>query len=445
MDGRELRAAVRGALPALGLLVLAVAGSAFARARWPQLPDAIVIAAAMLVAALALLLPGFRRIAAVELLFENDVFFVAGVVAGLVWANVAPLGYEAFKNDPIDLGPVHFTLEKAVNDVLMAFFFGVAAKEVRESFLPGGPLGSWRKAAMPLVATAGGMAGPAVIYIVLAHAFARPDLVRGWAIPTATDIAFSALVARFVFGARHPAIPFLLLLAIADDAGGLAILAIAYPQGDVRPLLLGLVAAGVVVGLVLNRLRVANPWPYTCAGGALAWAGLHLGGLHPALALVPIIPTLPTDGAHGIFDTAGGDRTSTLARFEDDLAAPVSLILGLFGLVNGGVPFKVVGTATVLVLAGLVLGKPIGISIAVALGRLAGLEMPDGLRARDVVVLGATAGIGFTVALFVATVAFPGSEQAADLDAAKMGALGSVGAAVLSIALGRIVGVERRA
>src|SRR5262245_19947086 len=126
----ELGDALRGALPALALLVLAVAGSAFAHARWPQLPAAVVTAAALLVAALALLLPGFRRIAAVELLFENDVFFVVGVVAGLVWANVAPLSYEAFKSDPIELGSVHFTVEKAVNDVLMAFFFGVAAKEV---------------------------------------------------------------------------------------------------------------------------------------------------------------------------------------------------------------------------------------------------------------------------------------------------------------------------
>src|SRR5262249_45864566 len=160
-----------------------------------------------------------------------------------------------------------------------------------------------------------------------------------------------------------------------------------------------------------------------------------------ALALVPIIPTLPADSAHAFSDTPRGARTSTLDRFEDDLAAPVSLILGLFGLVNAGVPFRGLGTATGLVLAGLVVGKPVGIWAAVALGRLVRLEMPDGLRARDVVVLGATAGIGFTVALFVATVAFPGAERAADLDAAKMGALGSVGASLLSIALGRIVGV----
>src|SRR5207237_7047874 len=139
--------------------------------------------------------------------------------------------------------------------VLMALFFGIAAKEVRAAALPGGPLGSARRALVPLVATAGGMAGPALVYLALAFALGKPHLARGWAIPTPTDVAFCALVARAVFGAKHPAVPFLLLLAIADDAGGLAILAVAYPQGELRlGVLVALVGAGVGAGVFLARV-----------------------------------------------------------------------------------------------------------------------------------------------------------------------------------------------
>lgn len=392
--------------------------------------------AAAAVAGLALLLPGFRRLAAVELLFENDVFFGAGVVAGLVWANVAPASYRA------TIEPLRF----AVNDVLMTFFFAIATKEVFEALLPGGPLASPRRAAMPLVATVGGMAGPAIIYLALARFLGKPHLAHGWAIPTATDIAFSAVVARGIFGARHPAIPFLLLLAIADDAGGLAILAIAYPQGEVKPLLLiSLVGGGVVLGLLLRRvLRVTSPWPYLVLGGVPAWIGMHEGGLHPALSLVPIVPTLP-HAARGDEPFSPGEvaREDALQKLENALSAPVALVLGVFALVNAGVPLGATGPATWLVLAGLCLGKPIGISLAVALGRLGGLEMPEGLRARDVVVLGSAAGIGFTVALFVATVAFERS-PGVDLDQAKMGALLSIGSAAIAFALARAVRLERK-
>ena len=109
-------------------------------------------------------------------------------------------------------------LHFVVNDIGMAFFFALAAKEVTEATAPGGALHSPRRAAMPLAAAVGGMLGPALIFITLTIVLDRPNLERGWAVPTATDIAFSYLAARIIFGARHPAIPFLLLLAIADDA-----------------------------------------------------------------------------------------------------------------------------------------------------------------------------------------------------------------------------------
>lgn len=156
---------------------------------------------------------------------DNSGLLVTGTVLALVWANLAPTSYEQFTH------PLHFV----VNDIGMAFFFALAAKEVVEATAPGGALHSPRRSAVPIFAAIGGMAGPAFIYIGLALTLSRPDLVRGWAIPCATDIAFSYLVARFIFGAKHPAIPFLLLLAIADDALGLLILAAFYPTGTLRP------------------------------------------------------------------------------------------------------------------------------------------------------------------------------------------------------------------
>lgn len=426
---------IRAALPALGLVALGVLAGVAARDVWPGTPPWVVRCLIGALIGSALLLGPFRRAAFSRYLLETDLFFLSGVVAALVWANVDLASLEAL------VGPVRF----AVNEVLMALFFGLATKEIVEATLPGGPLASPRKAALPLVATAGGMLGPAAVYLAGCALLGRPDLTRGWAIPTATDVAFSALVVRFIFGAAHPAIPFLLLLAIADDAAGLAVLAIAYPQGErhVVPLLL-LVGGGMVACVLLRRLaRAESPWPYLLLGGVPCWFGLHEGGLHPALALVPIVPFMP-HGAHdaGIYQerSATGLPLSTLERFQRGAAAPVALTLGLFGLSNAGVPLAGMGVATGLVLAALLVGKLVGISAAVGLGTRLGLALPEGLRARDVLVLAITAGVGFTVALFVSTVAFPAATSGAVLTEAKMGALLSIVAAPLAIVVARLVG-----
>src|SRR6266540_105858 len=168
----------------------------------------------------------------------------------------------------------------------MVFFFALATKEVVEATAPGGALHTWRRAALPVVAAAGGMAAPAIIYVIYARAAGAPELIRGWAIPCATDIAFSFIVAKAIFR-RHPAIPFL-LLAIADDALGLVILALFYPVGDLH-LLAGmlLMTTAVMVAYALRKKRVHIYWPYLAAGGLLSWTALFWGGLHPALALVP--------------------------------------------------------------------------------------------------------------------------------------------------------------
>lgn len=364
-------------------------------------------------------------------LFENSLFLIIGSVSALIWANTSYPSYAHFVHS------VHFW----VNDVGMAFFFGLAAKEITEAVLPGGSLSSRKTAALPLLATLGGMVGPAFLYILGCVTLQEMQLIDGWAIPCATDIAFSYLVARFIFGVRHPAIPFLLLLAIADDALGLIILATAYPTGETHVLLFGmLVGLGMAVAWTLRNRAVRSFWPYLICGGGLSWFGFHYGGIHPALALVPIIPFMPHAPKDiGLYDDREERRPNTLDRFEHWWKNPVEIILMLFGLVNAGVIVQNAGIATGLIFLGLLLGKPLGIASFTWIGTRCGLRLPRGMSMRHVTTLGFTAGIGFTVALFISTVAFPAGPI---LESAKMGALASFAVALIAIAVAKTLHIQ---
>jgi len=367
----------------------------------------------------------------INFLLENSLFLIIGTFAGLVWANVHFASYERVAHQ------LHFV----INDVGMVFFFAIAAKEVFESILPDGALSSPRKAAMPLLATIGGMIGPAAIFIVGAHMMNRSDLAVGWAIPCATDIAFSYLVARFVFGSKHPAIPFLLLLAIADDGLGLMILTLFYHTGQGSVLILaGLVLVAIVISLLMKRAGLSNFWPYVTICGGVSWLGFYYGGIHPALAMVPVIFAMPHEKADlGMFAEEKENLSDTLNKFEHWWETPVEIILGLFGFVNGGVIIGSAGIGTWLVLIALMLGKPIGILLFSLIGRLFGFKLPDGMRWADVIVLGCAAAVGFTVSLFISTVAFPLGK---DLDMMKIGALLSFGAIVITFIVGKLLKVE---
>ena len=366
-------------------------------------------------------------------IFDNSLLLLVGTAAAVVWASVDTPAYDAVAH------PLHFW----VNDVGMVFFFALAAKEVFEATLPGGPLASPRRALSPLAAAIGGMAAPALIYVALAATRGPADLIRGWAIPCATDIAFSAMVARVIFPAAHPAIPFLLLLAIADDALGLVILAVFYPSASISPSALAvLMAAALLAAVWLRRRPTRSFWPYVIGPGALSWAALYFGGFHPALALVPIVPFMPHSPIDlGLFDPREESRPDTLNRFEHWWAVPVQFVLFLFGFANAGVPFEQVGPGTYYVLAGLLVGKPIGILMASNAARLAGASLPPGLRLGDLFVVGIAASIGFTVSLFFATAAFPAGSALAET---KMGALLSFIAAPLAVVVARILGISAR-
>lgn len=418
-------------------------------------------------------------------LTNYSLLLLIGAAIALGWANLDIASYRAFVDlalfdssiigepVPTETGEMisrSVTVQYLVNNVLMAFFFALAGKEVWEAvILKNGSLRG-RKAATPIIATLGGMSAPVVVYLGLAAVLGSDiyDAISGgWAIPTATDIAFAYLVGRLIFGAGHPALRFLLLLAIADDALGLIIIALFYPTGGLAPgwLLLSLGAAIGAFALFnwlprrLDRGRESRPnsswvrhhlsvWPYLLAG-ALSWFGFHQAGVHPALGLLPIIPALPhADRAFGIFSEAEQYLTDLLNHMQHLLRHPVEGILFLFGLVNAGVEIGAFGAPSWAVLIALVVGKPLGV---VLLGWIAayplGLGLPKGMRPGDLVVIGWVAGIGFTVSIFIASVAFaPGTTVAgvAIEDAAKLGALLSFVAAPIAIVVARLAGVERR-
>jgi len=364
----------------------------------------------------------------IAFVLENSLLLLVGTAAAVLWANVDFDSYDAVAH------PLHFW----VNEIGMVFFFALAAKEVFEATLPGGSLASPRQALAPLAAAVGGMVGPALIFIALASAYGPAELVRGWAVPCATDIAFSAMVARLIFASTHPAIPFLLLLAIADDALGLVILAVFYPSGTMSlAALLVLLPASMVLALWLRRRRVASFWAYVVGPGALAWAALYFGGLHPALALVPIIPFMPHSPRDlGLFDQREMRQPDTLSHFEHWWAMPVQAVLLLFGFANAGVPLAQIGPGTYYVLVALLLGKPIGILLFSRVAVLAGARLPRDLRTADVFTVGVAASIGFTVSLFFATAAFSEGPALAET---KMGALLSFVAAPLALAASRVL------
>ena len=395
---------------------------------------------------------------------------IFGALSALIWANIHYDSYHHIVDfvilDHSPVGHLHdghrtLTVHYLVNDVLMALFFAMAGKEVWEAVaLKDGSLRG-KKAMTPLIATAGGMIGPVAIYLVGAFLLGKfAILANGWAIPTATDIAFSYLVGRIIFGARHPAVGFLLLLAIADDATGLIILAIFYPQGELSlEWLLLSFGAAVAVYVLFNLLPrkmdngdAARPvssmvrsrfgvWPYAIAGMA-SWYGFQEAGIHPALGLLPVVVTLPhADHDFGIFGAEEVHQHDLLNDTEHSLKMPVEVILLLFGFANAGVVFSAIGDATWLVLAGLIVGKPVGVLLfgAVAAVMLR-LGLPEGMRVIDLLIIGFVAAIGFTVSLFISAVAFaPGEVQ----DAAKMGALFSFGAVFLSIAVAKMIGVKK--
>lgn len=370
-------------------------------------------------------------------LFVSDAFagvlLIAVAAAAMVAAN-SPVAhqYHALFHDPLAWTPVAKldTLHLWINDALMAVFFFVVGLEVKREIVAG-QLATREQRRLPVLAAIAGMAAPAAVYLLIAGG--DPALHRGWAIPAATDIAFAMGVVGLL-GTRVPP-PlrlFLLTVAIVDDIGAVAIIAFVY-TADIA---LGWLLAGTLVFaalVALNRLKVTRAWPYVALALALWVCVLH-SGIHATIAGVVAALTIPMSrGAHG---------HSLLEKLEHRLVGwNAYLVVPLFGFANAGVALAGIGLAGLLaplplaIGAGLAIGKQLGIfaSIFVA-DRLGFAPRPAASTWPQIWGTSVLCGIGFTMSLFIAALAFPGAP--ALVEEAKIGILGgSLVSALLGYAI----------
>lgn len=415
----------------------------------------------------ALPLERFLRVQA-----ASGIVLLAAAAIALGLANSPwSASFAALWETPLGLraGPFHVerSLGWVVNDGLMAIFFFVVGMEIRRE-LHQGELSEWRRATLPAAAALGGMIVPALFYLALAGA---PPTRAGWGAPMATDIAF-AIGVLALLGKRVPAALRVLLLALAvmDDLGAILVIAIFYSSG-VSPAGLAVVAAGALGIFALRALGVRHKIAYILPAVVL-WAGTYATGLHPTIAGVMVglvtpvrawlgearklealardVASAPAD-AHEValrlrrLEVARREMLSPAEALIETLHPWVAFaIMPAFALANAGVSLEGVGLSgergavALAVSVGLVLGKPVGVLAFSALAVRTGLaRLPAGLGARHLVVLGTVAGIGFTMSIFIAQLAFG---DPALLGAAKLGVLIASGvAAVLALVLGRVL------
>lgn len=333
----------------------------------------------------------------------------------------------------------HVTLHFAITELGMAFFFVNAGAEVRESFLPNGALSNPRHAALPLVATLGGVAGPAIVYAVLSGLF-DSSLRSGWVIPTATDIAFASVLAKLIFKKGHPAVNFLLTLAVVDDGIGLALIPTVYADGVKWHYLLAVILAMVGGTWILRQLGRRKWWEYLVFIGLPGWVGFVWLEVHPAMAFVPMVVLMPHEHTDkGMYAEEELKLRDTLNCMKAAITPWMAPLLFGFGLTNAGISVTNFGNATWIVTLSLLVGKLVGIVCFSIVGmRVLRLALPDGMSKADLWVMAAIASIGFTVALFVANVAFEGDlAQQAGLGAALTLFTGCIAAFILKFAFGR--------
>ena len=327
-------------------------------------------------------------------------------LAALVWSNsAASPSYARLLGWRVGYGRAAMPVHAIVNDGLMALFFLLAGLEIRRE-MTSGRLATVRSAAAPAIAALGGMAVPALIYLALNHA--NPATAHGWAVPVATDIAFSLAVLR-VLGRRagFSLRVFLTALAILDDLGAILVIAVFYAGGLSWPALGG--AAAICLGLfAINRAGIRVAWPYLVAAPVL-WLLVFGSGVHATLAGVALAFVVPGDAP------AAGGR-SVAARLEHGLAGWVAYaILPIFGLANAGLDLaglhlSVLATPGPLgVLLGLFVGKQAGVLGATLLGRALGvLQLPQHMGVAELYGAALLCGIGFTMSLFIGDLAFRG-------------------------------------
>ncbi|MDF3213834.1 Na+/H+ antiporter NhaA [Mesorhizobium sp. M7A.F.Ca.CA.001.09.2.1] len=362
----------------------------------------------------------------------GGIILMAAAALALIVAN-SPLAETYFSVLHAYLGPL--SVSHWVNDGLMAVFFLLVGLEIKREMLDG-QLSTWPRRVLPGIAAAGGMLVPALVYVAVNRNNAAA--LSGWAIPTATDIAF-ALGVLSLLGSRVPASlkVFLTALAIIDDLGAVIIIAIFYTSG-LSLAYLGAAFAIIAALVVLNRMRVMTLVPYLVLGVVL-WVLVLKSGVHATLAGVALALTIPLERSAGI----GHDLDhSPLHRLEHGLHKIVAfVVIPIFGFANAGVSLAgltfgaLIEPLTLGVAAGLVVGKLVGVFGSSALAIRLGLaDLPANAGWTHMIGISLLCGIGFTMSLFIGLLAFAG--DVALQDAVKVGILaGSFIAAILGAAV----------
>jgi Na+:H+ antiporter, NhaA family len=351
-------------------------------------------------------------------------------VLALLIANspAAPLYFATLQTYVFGLSILHW-----INDALMAVFFLLVGLEIKREFLDG-QLSTWPRRVLPGIAAAGGMIVPALIYVALN--VGDPATLRGWAIPTATDIAF-ALGVLALLGPRVPVSlkVFLTALAILDDLGAVAIIAVFY-TADLSITMLGLAALTLAVLVALNRFAVTALSLYLLIG-ALLWYIVLKSGVHATLAGVALALTIPIRPTPGQPEA----KDSPLHILEHSLHAWVAfLVVPIFGFANAGVSFTGMSASALLapvplgIALGLFIGKQVGVfGFAFVAIRTGFVDLPANATWRQLYGVCLLCGIGFTMSLFIGLLAFPTSTELKD--ATKIGVLAGSVLSALSGAL----------
>lgn len=412
-----------------------------------------------------------ERFLAVEA--ASGIVLLLAAAAALIWANSsAASSYESLWHTPLAVRIGDYTvgasLHYVVNDILMAIFFFVVGLEIRRE-LHGGELSELRRASLPIVAAIGGMVAPALLYLAVAPADAR----GGWGVPMATDIAFAVGILALLGKRVPPALRILLLaLAIIDDIGAIIVIALFYSSG-LSGEGFALAGAGIAAILIMQAMGVRRALAYVPAG-VLVWIGVAKAGVHPTIAGVIIGLLTPARAWYGVprfleeskrqlgvieADCKDGsdlhEPMAELARAHREATAPAEtiihilhpwvayLIMPVFALANagvalGGLDLGAAPGAFFGVVLGLVVGKPLGILLACWVALRVGIAtLPRGVDFRGLAVVGVVAGVGFTMALFIAGLAFPGHPELHGV--AKLGVLvASAVAAVVAFLWGRL-------
>ncbi|MFE4465966.1 Na+/H+ antiporter NhaA [Oerskovia sp. NPDC056781] len=361
---------------------------------------------------------------------------IGAAILALLWAN-SPWRAAYFDLAAFTVGPESLHLDLSLStwaaDGLLAIFFFVVGVELKQEFVAGS-LRNPREAGVPMLAAVGGMIVPAILYVTVALWGGGADAVHGWAIPTATDIAF-ALAVLAVFGRGLPTAirTFLLTLAVVDDLLAIIVIAVFYTE-TLHWAPLGLALVGVALFAFLVRRRRTHWW-LLLPLALVVWALVHASGIHATVAGVLLGFMVPALAIHG-------EKTSRTHRYEHrikPISAGIALPIFAFfaagvSLVDGGGIGEMIGQPVAIgIIVGLVVGKGIGVlGVTALVTKLTPLRLAPGIGVRDLLPVGLLAGIGFTVSLLIAELSFPDSGHTESAKAAVL--LASVASALLAAA-----------